>query len=58
MEDSSDDIRLLQSPEDIYSTHNSNQKLSYFYNSNRIISVNEHTYDFFKYFNHYNNETQ
>ena len=44
MEDSSDDIHMLKSPEDIYSTHDNNQKLSYFYNSNRIISSHTPTH--------------
>lgn len=58
MEDNSEEIQLLGSPEDIYSTSEHNQKLSYFYNSNRIISSPAHVKLFFKHFQHYSIDRQ
>jgi hypothetical protein len=48
MEEDCDEVRILKSHEDIYSLTDDRQKLSYFYNSNRIISSLTPTMDFFK----------
>ena len=48
----------MRSPEDIYSTTNDSQKLSYFYSSNRIISSSHIIRDFFKNFHLYIVEKQ
>lgn len=46
---------MERTPQEIYSTEN-NQKLSYFYTSNRIISSPEVVFDFFLHFERYSVE--
>lgn len=58
MEDDSEEIHILKSPEEIYALPDQSQKLSYFYNSNRIISSPVPTFNFFKGFTQYSREQQ
>lgn len=58
MEEDNEDVQLLKSPEEIYSSADTTQKLSYFYNSNRIVSSNTPVQQFFKLFNHYPADAQ
>lgn len=58
MEEDNEDLQLLRSPEEIYSSTDSSQKLSYFYNSNRIVSSTTTVQQFFKFFSHYPADAQ
>jgi hypothetical protein len=56
--DSHEENPKLKSPEEFYSSADNNQKLSYFYNSNRIITSVHAVKNFLKDFQEYSVEQQ